>query len=259
MSAIALPAPERAPRASVRSPLEALGGILLLIRRDPRGAEHAIVRLADALRPALDDDPATRGPVEARLAALEEQLRPHFLFNALNGILPLVARDPGAASRAVARLAELLSLCLRHGARDLIPLGRELAILKVYLEIQEARFADRLTASLDVPSELGQALVPSLILQPLLENAIEHGIAARPGPGSVEVRARRRDDRLDLVVRDDGPGPNPRRRCYGNGIGLRNTRDRLGLLYADDHDFSLRAAPGSGCEAALSIPLVFAS
>jgi two-component system LytT family sensor kinase len=193
----------------------------------------------------------------ARLAALKMQLHPHFLFNTLNSILPLVFRDGEAACRTVARLADLLRLSLQHETDDLIPLRQELDLLEVYLEIQKTRFQDRLTVRLDVPQDLASALVPNLILQPLVENAIKHGIAARPGAGTVEVRVRREGlGRLCLLVRDDGPGPpEGGRRGGGEGVGLRNTRDRLDLLYGGDHEFAFRGAPGLGCEVAMSIPL----
>ncbi len=196
----------------------------------------------------------------ARLEALKMQLHPHFLFNTLNSILPLVFRDGEAAIRTVARLGDLLRLSLQNETNDLIPLRKELELLEVYLEIQKTRFQDRLTVRLDVPKDLGRALVPNLILQPLVENAIKHGIAAKPGAGTVEVRVRREGlGRLSLLVRDDGPGPpEGGRRGGGEGVGLRNTRDRLALLYGDDHEFAFRGAPGLGCEVAMSIPLVAA-
>jgi CubicO group peptidase (beta-lactamase class C family) len=197
----------------------------------------------------------------ARLEALKMQLHPHFLFNTLNSILPLVFRDRDAAARTVVRLGDLLRLSLQNEASDLIPLRKELEVLQVYLEIQETRFQDRLTVRLDVEREAEEALVPNLILQPLVENAIKHGIAARPGAGRVEVLARRDGARLLLRVRDDGPGPSeapprtsPRRE---GGVGLRNTRDRLELLYANDHDFTFEGAPGRGCEVTLSFPLAY--
>jgi two-component system LytT family sensor kinase len=196
----------------------------------------------------------------ARLEALKMQLHPHFLFNTLNSILPLVFRDGEAASRTVVRLADLLRLSLQNETSDLLPLRKEIELLQVYLEIQQTRFQDRLTVELDVAPDVGDALVPNLILQPLVENAIKHGIAARPGAGRVEVRVRKDGDRrLSLVVRDDGPGPPlGGRRGSGEGVGLRNTRDRLELLFADNHDFSFDGAPGRGCTVSLSIPLAFA-
>jgi two-component system LytT family sensor kinase len=195
----------------------------------------------------------------ARLEALKMQLHPHFLFNTLNSILPLVFRDGEAAARTVVRLADLLRLSLQNESSDLIPLRKEIELLQVYLEIQQTRFQDRLTVRLEVEPGLGDALVPNLILQPLVENAIKHGIAARPGAGRIEIQARRQGEgRLGLFVRDDGPGPDPRgRRGGGEGVGLRNTRDRLELLYSGDHDFSFDGSPGQGCAVSLVFPLSF--
>lgn len=198
--------------------------------------------------------------LSARLEALKMQLHPHFLFNTLNSILPLVFRDRDAASRTVVRLADLLRLSLQNEGSDLISLRKELELLQVYLEIQQTRFQDRLTVKVDIEPGIADALVPNLILQPLVENAIKHGIAAKPGSGSVEVRARRDgSERLHLLVRDDGPGPSGvAPRSNEGGVGLRNTRDRLELLYPGRHDFEFRGAPGLGCEVSLTFPLVMA-
>ena len=164
------------------------------------------------------------------------QLHPHFLFNTLNSILPLVFRDRDAASRTVVRLADLLRLSLQNEGNDLISLRKELELLQVYLEIQQTRFQDRLTVELDVAPDVGDALVPNLILQPLVENAIKHGIAARPGSGRVEVHARRGRVRAPAPARPGrrarDPAKAPRRARPSGGVGLRNTRDRLELLYA---------------------------
>ena len=193
----------------------------------------------------------------ARLEALKMQLHPHFLFNTLNSILPLVFRDRDAAARTVVRLGDLLRLSVQNESSDLIPLRKEIEVLRVYLEILQTRFQDRLTVSLEVEPGIGEALVPNLILQPLVENAIKHGIAAKPGAGRIEIRAwRQGQGRLGLSVRDDGPGPSEGgRRAGGEGVGLRNTRDRLELLYAADHAFSFQGAAGRGCEVSLSFPL----
>ncbi len=197
----------------------------------------------------------------ARLEALKMQLHPHFLFNTLNSILPLVFRDREAASRTVVRLADLLRLSLQNEGSDLITLKKELELLQVYLEIQQTRFQDRLTVRLDVEPGLADVLVPNLILQPLVENAIKHGISARPGSGRVEVRAWRIDSgRLGLRVSDDGPGPSKTgRRHGGEGVGLRNTQDRLELLYAGSHTVKFGAAPGRGFEVFLSFPVAYAA
>ena len=199
--------------------------------------------------------------VSARLETLKMQLHPHFLFNALNGILPLVFRDGEAASRTVVRLADLLRLSLQNETSDLLPLRKEIELLQVYLEIQRTRFQDRLSVDLDVAPDVVDALVPNLILQPLVENAIKHGIAARPGAGRIEIFVYRENDRrLTLRIQDDGPGPPVGALLGGgSGVGLRNTRDRLELLFGDDHDFAFQGSPGRGCEVALSIPLAFAT
>jgi two-component system, LytTR family, sensor kinase len=198
--------------------------------------------------------------VSARLETLKMQLHPHFLFNTLNSILPLVYRDGDAAMRTVVRLSDLLRLSLQNEANDLLPLRREIELLQVYLEIQRTRFQDRLSVALDVAPDVGDALVPNLILQPLVENTIKHGIAARPGAGHIAIRVYRESERrLALRVQDDGPGP-PIGRSAGirKGVGLRNTQDRLELLFGADHDFAFRGSPGRGCEVALSIPLAYA-
>jgi two-component sensor histidine kinase len=196
----------------------------------------------------------------ARLEALKMQLHPHFLFNTLNSILPLVFRDREAASRTVAGLSDLLRLSLQNEGSDLIPLRRELELLGMYLEIQQTRFQDRLTVRVDVEPGVADALVPNLILQPLVENAIKHGIAVKPGSGQIEVHARRSGrDRLALRVVDDGPGPSDAPGRHGSdGVGLRNTRDRLELLYPGEHLFELGGAPGRGFEVTLVFPLASA-
>ena len=188
----------------------------------------------------------------ARLEALKMQLHPHFLFNTLNSILPLVFRDRDAAARTVVRLGDLLRLSLQNESSDLISLRREIEVLQVYLEIQQTRFQDRLTVQLDIAPGIGEALVPNLILQPLVENAIKHGIAVKPGVGRIEVRAWRDGARLGLRVSDDGPGPSGAGRL--EGVGLRNTRDRLELLYGSDHSFDFQGGPGRGCQVSLSFP-----
>ena len=196
----------------------------------------------------------------ARLETLKMQLHPHFLFNTLNSILPLVFRDRDAATRTVAGLSDLLRLSLQNEGSDLISLRRELDLLRMYLEIQQTRFQDRLTVRLDVEPAVTDALVPNLILQPLVENAIKHGIAVKPGSGQIEIQARRSGrDRLVLRVVDDGPGPSGTSAGPGaDGVGLRNTRDRLELLYPGEHLFELGGTPGDGFEVTLVFPLAHA-
>ena len=190
----------------------------------------------------------------ARLERLQTQLHPHFLFNALNSVLPLVFRDREAAALTISRLEELLRRSLEADAAQLVPLSRELEFLEMYLEIQKTRFQDRLRVAFDVPPELATARVPNLILQPIVENAIKHGVSAQPGAGSVEISARRRNGMLVLTVRDDGPGLMESPRTGGSGLGLANTRERLRQLYGDHHRLDLENARSGGVEVTLGLP-----
>jgi signal transduction histidine kinase len=194
---------------------------------------------------------------EAQLGALRAQLHPHFLFNTLNAAVALVHRDPDAADLMLTRLAELLRLTLRADAGHETTLGEELAVLDRYVAIMRARFGDRLDVRVHVAPALAGAPVPAFVLQPLVENALEHGVARLDGPGRVEVAARRDGAALVLTVRDNGPGP--RERVVDGedraGVGLRNTRDRLAQLYGDAAGLSLRALAGGGAEAELRLPL----
>ncbi len=193
--------------------------------------------------------------VEARLAALRMQLNPHFLFNTLHAVSALIHDNPEAADRVVARLSELLRLSLDQSKPQQVPLSEELAFLDRYLEIEQTRFADRLKVDKDIEPSVQQALVPYLILQPLVENAIRHGIEPREDPGHVGIRARRSNGRLELQVADNGaglkPGASPPPR---EGIGLSNTRSRLRHLYGEDFRLELAEAAGGGLEARIEIP-----
>jgi signal transduction histidine kinase len=188
---------------------------------------------------------------EARLHVLSAQLQPHFLFNTLHAISALVWADPARADRLLARLSEMLRLTLRSGTRVETTLAEELTLLERYAEIQEARYGDRLRVSFDVEAGVREALVPRLILQPLVENAIRHGVTRRITPGQVEVRAWQGDGRLNLTVRDDGVGLGAGVR---EGVGLSITRARLCQLYGREQRFALAPAPDGGAMCSLSIP-----
>ena len=192
----------------------------------------------------------------AELHALKMQLHPHFLFNTLNTISALVHRDPRAADRMVARLGDLLRLTLDNQGVEEVSLKEELEFLQKYLEIEQTRFHDRLTVEVDVDPASLDARLPNLLLQPLVENAIKHGVSARPGAGRIEISARRENGTLNLRVRDDGNGlpAYSRPDCSRSGVGLANTRARLLQLYGDAQRFELANAEGGGCVVTISLP-----
>jgi sensor histidine kinase YesM len=190
---------------------------------------------------------------EARLQALLRQLKPHFLFNTLNGIASLMHSDVDAADRMLVRLGELLRLTMSHPGQALSPLSEEIAFIEKYLEIERIRFRDRLSVAFDIAPDVLTAPVPSLILQPLVENAIRHGIEPHARPGRIEVAAHRTDGRLELEVRDNGGGQ-PAGGFTREGIGLGNTRARLRELYGDTHRFELANRPGGGLIVRVSVP-----
>lgn len=195
---------------------------------------------------------------QAQLQALKMQLHPHFLFNALHAVSALVHSNPEAADMMIARLGDFLRLTLDASATQEVPLRRELEFLNCYLEIERVRFNDRLTTSLEVDPRLLDCRVPNLILQPLVENAIRHGVSQRTAPGHVEVRAERRGDTLRLEVRDNGAGLSnaPACRATKGGVGLSNTRARLQQLYGSAYRFDLSDDPRGGAIATLEIPLL---
>ena len=187
-----------------------------------------------------------------QLQALQMQLRPHFLFNALHTVASLVRA--GEARKAVSTLSELgdlLRWLLEQDSPQLVPLHRELDLLDRYLRIEQVRFQDRLTTQVEVEPRALEALVPSLILQPLVENAVRHGLAAAARPRRIDVNVHVEAPMLCIEVRDTGLGPSPTDR---QGIGLGNTRARLERLYGTDHVFELRAASEGGAVAQLRSP-----
>jgi signal transduction histidine kinase len=194
-----------------------------------------------------------RRVVEAELSALQMQLHPHFVFNTLHAIAALITKDPAAAERMLVDLAAFLRLTLQNAGCDVVPLSEEIDFLERYVRIEETRLLDRLTVVLAIEPDTRDAEVPNLILQPLVENAIRHGIAPRPGPGRIEVRAWRREAKLYLEVADDGrglpPGGAPR-----EGIGLGNARERLRTLYGTEGALVLERR-ARGVAVRLELPL----
>ena len=190
---------------------------------------------------------------EARLQALLRQLKPHFLFNTLNGIASLMHTDVDAADRMLVRLGELLRITMSHPGQPLTRLADEIAFIEKYLEIERIRFRDRLDVSIDADSDVLEGQVPSLILQPLVENAIRHGVEPHARPGLIEIAARRGQDGIELTVRDNGGGV-PGGGFVREGIGVANTRERLRELYGDRHHFELLNHPEGGLLVRLVIP-----
>lgn len=197
---------------------------------------------------------------EARFRYLASQLRPHFLFNTLHSIQTLVREDPRTAERMIVRLSELLRRSLgpaETGGEREVPLGEELDLCLAYLEIERMRRPDELRIEVDVPDETREARVPQLLLQPLVENAVRHGIAPRARGGTVSIRAARRGGRLWIEVADDGvgatPPAGPDQEPVG-GVGLGGLAERLRHLYGDAHRLTLDPEPGRGFAVRIELP-----
>ena len=194
---------------------------------------------------------------QSQLQALKMQLHPHFLFNTLHSISSLMHRDIEAADKMIARLGDFLRLTLENSGTQEVTLQEELEFLRCYLEIEHIRFQDRLTTHMDIAPQALVTHVPNLILQPIVENAIRHGIAPRSTPGRIEIRAERNNGTLRIQVRDNGPGlpGNPNAdNLYKEGLGLANTRARLEQLYGAAHRFDLANDPDGGLVVTLEIP-----
>jgi two-component system LytT family sensor kinase len=192
---------------------------------------------------------------EAELENLRMQLQPHFLFNTLHAISVLMSRDVPAAKRMLVTLSDLLRITLDSVGAQEVPLKDELDFVNRYLEIEQARFQDRLTVKVDVAPDILSASVPNLVLQPLVENAIRHGITVSSGPGVIEISAVRDNDHLKLRVKDNGPGLKPRGdHSAQKGIGLANSKDRLKHLYGSAHSFEVAALAEGGTLVTVAIP-----
>jgi two-component system, LytTR family, sensor kinase len=198
--------------------------------------------------------------ITAKLQALRMQINPHFLFNTLNSIAALVYVNPRAADEMLGDLSELLRRSLETMEEQEIPLAQELEFVGAYIRIEQKRFAERLRVEQSVPDELMKALVPALLLQPLVENAIRHGIEPQRAAGVISIEAKQEGKQLHLIVRDNGRGfssdesPTARR----HGIGLANTQARLEGLYGKHQSFSCKKAEPQGCQVDIHLPFHFA-
>jgi two-component system, LytTR family, sensor kinase len=192
---------------------------------------------------------------QAQLQVLKMQLHPHFLFNTLHAISALMHQDVELADRMIARLGELLRSTLENGGTQEVSLRQELEFIRPYLEIEQARLGPRLQVRMEIDPEAMDARVPNLLLQPLVENAIRHGVAPRPEGGRIEIRARRDHDRLRLEVCDDGPGLRAEQHtALAKGIGVANTRARLQQLYGPSHRFEMTNASRQGLVVTVIFP-----
>lgn len=193
--------------------------------------------------------------IENELKALREQMRPHFLFNTMNTIAVLVREGKNdEAVNLIARLSSLLRMTLDSTRTQEVTVRQEMDFLERYIDIQKARFSDRLAVGITIDPQAMEARIPNLLLQPLVENAILHGIAPKTGPGRVDVCGRVEDGRLHLEVRDDGPGLGDGSRRAKEGIGLTNTRERIAKIYGAAGQLSLRSEPGRGVTVQIVLP-----
>ena len=191
---------------------------------------------------------------EAQLEALRSQIHPHFLFNTLHSISTLMHRDVDAADSMLTRLSDLLRLTLKHRGENEITLRDELSLADHYLGIMSIRFGDRLTIAQTIDPDTLDALVPQFLLQPLLENALQHGVATTSGPARVEISARAENGRLSVAVCDDGRGGPSTHRGERHGMGLSNTRLRLEQLYGRDQSLTLEKLPERGTRITVEMP-----
>ena len=193
----------------------------------------------------------------AQLAALRAQINPHFLFNSLNSIAQLIHVDPDKAEDCVQRLAAIFRYLLRRAEQEFVPLAEELNMAEAYLEIERARFGDRIQVRTHVDPRSLKQLIPNLILQPLVENAVKHGLSRKLGPGTIQIDVRMDGATLALSVGDDGLGmTDAALGCvYERGVGLRNLRARLERLYGPSHLPEITSAPGGGTRVSLRLPV----
>ncbi|HSK72751.1 MAG TPA: histidine kinase [Pyrinomonadaceae bacterium] len=215
--------------------------------------QRYLERERETARLALETAQLETKLAQARLDALKMQLHPHFLFNTLNSISVLMRDDREAANRMLVRLSELLRVALKSEGAQEVSLKDELEFLRGYLEIEQVRFQDRLQVAFEVEKEALDAQVPNLILQPLVENAIRHGIAPRAEAGLIQIQAKRENGFVQLSVSDNGAGLKDSAKKSG-GIGLKNTRERLEKLYGDRQQFEIVSAKNGGLQVNIKIP-----
>jgi two-component system LytT family sensor kinase len=213
-------------------------------------AAHAYWYFEKLRKQEMENVEFQRALAASELQALKMQLHPHFLFNTLHGISTLIDTDQASAKEMVVRLSSLLRGTLEHSSSDLIPLSEELKFVREYLELEAMRLGTRLNVEWSIDADTGLALVPQLILQPLVENAVRHGIACSRDGGWVEIAAKKRARTLELGIRNSIAG----KRTPGLGVGLRNTEARLRYLYSDEATFTFAEADDHTATATLRLP-----
>ncbi len=229
--------------------------VVLSIQTAYRNYARFQERAQAALRSDLRASQLETQVMQARLGALKAQLQPHFLFNTLNAIVVLVRQQKGQqAEETLARFSDLLRAVLADMDAQEVTLARELEYLRLYLSIEQLRFSDRLRVDIDVDPELLDAAVPHMSLQPIVENAIRHGVGNRATPGIIAIRAARVADRLEVSIRDDGPGFHAGTPGHGMGLGLANTRARLRQLYGAHAELRTESGPQGGAVVTLALP-----
>jgi LytS/YehU family sensor histidine kinase len=229
-------------------------GIEILVYGFAFGVSGFLATQGQRQQDALDKLTLERQLSQSQLKALQMQMEPHFLFNTLNALASLVAqgRNP-EATRTLGHLNTILRMTLQRRAPEKVPFTEELRVIESYLAIQQVRFADRLTVKIDATPEALEGLVPCFLLQPIIENAIQHGIAPMESGGLIETEVKRVGDNLWMQVRDNGTGStgSPTK---GHGIGMQNTRERLAFFYPDTHEFTAAPLAAGGYEVTIQIP-----
>jgi len=223
-------------------------GLLLFSTREDLLKARASLAAAEAAR-----EREARRALESELRVLQAQIEPHFLFNTLSNVVSLIHSDPSRAEATLQNLARLLRTSLHRSRRELATLGDELELVSAYLEIQQVRMGSRLDYRIDVPATLRDVELAPMLLQPLVENAVLHGVEPLLGPGAVVIEARVVGRQLQLTVSDTGDGVDLQ--TSGAGVGLRNVRDRLDTLYGGSASLELMERSGGGFSATLRLPL----
>jgi len=246
---------------AVATGIDTSGSSLLLPRVENSLLAYGALAIAGQARryfTLLKTRQAQASELEARLSRthlqlLRMQLQPHFLFNTLNTVAELVHSDPDTADQMITRLGRLLRLSLDHAGHQVVPLRQEIDFLRMYVEIEQVRFQDRLQIVWNVAPDTVDAAVPTLLWHPVLENAIRHGVTPLAGRGRIVIASERQGEELVLEIRDNGRGL-PNGRIPREGVGLRNIRERVDQLYGSKARFALEPAPGGGTVATLRLP-----